>query len=201
MKKVIFSALACLFLLNANAQQKPAVQKAATAAAPAASPKFFTKAGKTSFTATSSMEAIEATTNKTTAVIDLAAGKIEVKLLVKTFHFEKALMEEHFNENYMESGKFPNAGFVGDITDAKSVNLAKDGTYPVKVKGKLTMHNITKDVETTANLVVKGGALVSAKSDIIAKMADYKIDIPGAVKDKIAKEAKISLDFALQPLK
>jgi polyisoprenoid-binding protein YceI len=192
MKKVIFLALSCLFVLNVNAQ------KTATAATTS---KFFTKTGKTFFSASSPLEAIEATTNKTTAVIDLSAGKIEVKLLVKTFHFEKALMEEHFNENYMESGKYPNASFIGDIVDAKSVNLAKDGTYPVKVKGKLTMHNVTKDVETTASLVVKGGAIVSAKSELVTKMADYKIDIPGAVKEKIAKEAKISLDFALQPLK
>jgi polyisoprenoid-binding protein YceI len=195
MKSILFSAITCLFFFTANAQ------KTATAAAAAASSKFFTKTGKTYFSATSSMEKIEATTNKATAVIDLTAGKIEVKLLVKTFHFEKALMEEHFNENYMESGKYPNAGFAGDITDAKSVNLAKDGTYPVKVKGKLTMHNVSRDVETTATLTVKGGAVVSAKSELVAKMADFKIDIPGAVKEKIAKEAKISLDFALAPLK
>jgi polyisoprenoid-binding protein YceI len=200
MKSILFLAIACLFVLTTNAQ-KPSTVKTATAAAAPASSKFFTKTGKTYFSATSAMEKIEATTNKATAVIDLTAGKIEVKLLIKTFHFEKALMEEHFNENYMESGKYPNASFAGDIADAKSVNLAKDGTYPVKVKGKLTMHNITKDVETTASLIVKGGAVVSAKSEFVAIMADYKIDIPGAVKDKIAKEAKISLDFALAPLK
>ena len=203
MKSILFSAVACLFLLNANAQKTTAPKAAATAVAPTATvaTKFFTKTGKAYFSASSSMEKIEATNNKTTAVIDLTAGKIEVKMLVKTFQFEKALMEEHFNENYMESGKFPNATFAGDIADAKSVNLAKDGTYPVKVKGKLTMHNVTKDIETTASITVKGGAVVSAKSEFIAKMADFKIDIPGAVKDKIAKEAKISLDFALQPLK
>jgi polyisoprenoid-binding protein YceI len=195
MKSILLSAITCLFFFTANAQ------KTATAAAAAASSKFFTKTGKAYFSATSSMEKIEATTNKATAVIDLTAGKIEVKLLVKTFHFEKASMEEHFNENYMESGKYPNAGFVGDITDAKSVNLAKDGSYPVKVKGKLTMHNVSRDVETTATLTVKSGAVVSAKSELVAKMADFKIDIPGAVKEKIAKEAKISLDFALAPLK
>lgn len=187
MKKIIFSALACLFLLNVQAQNNAS--------------KFFTKTGKAYFSASSPLEKIEATTNKSTAVIDLAAGKIEVKLLVKTFHFEKALMEEHFNENYMESGKYPNATFVGDIADAKSVNLAKDGAYPVKVKGKLTMHNVTKDIETTASIQVKGGAITSAKSDLVIKVADYNIAIPGAVKDKIAKEAKISLDFTLQPLK
>jgi polyisoprenoid-binding protein YceI len=172
----------------------------AKAAAPASS-KFFTKTGKTYFSASSPLEKIEATTNKSTAIIDLAAGKVEVKVLVKSFHFEKAAMEEHFNENYMESGKYPNATFAGDITDAKSVNLAKDGTYNVKVKGKLTMHGVTKDAETTAVLTVKGGAIAGAKTELITKMADYNIAIPTAVKEKIAKEAKISIDLALQPLK
>ena len=187
MKKIIFSALTCLFLTNIDAQNSAS--------------KFFTKTGKAYFAASSPLEKIEATTNKATAVIDLTAGKVEVKLLIKTFHFEKALMEEHFNENYMESGKYPNATFTGDIADAKSINLAKDGTYPVKVKGKLTMHNVTKDVETTASIAVKGGTITSAKSEFMVKMADFKIDIPGAVRDKIAKEAKINLDFVLQPLK
>lgn len=187
MKQIIFSITACLFFTNTNAQ--------------AVAAKNFTKTGKVYFSATSSMEKIEATTNKAMAVIDLTAGKMEVKLLVKSFHFEKALMEEHFNENYMESGKYPNATFVGDITDAKSVNLTKDGTYKVNVKGKLTLHNMTKDVATTADIVVKGGAAISAKSDLTILVADYGIAIPGAVKDKVAKEAKLSIDLGLQPLK
>jgi polyisoprenoid-binding protein YceI len=196
MKKIILSAFALILMFQAIAQTSTAKAAAATNAT-----NFFSKTGKAYFSATSSLEKIEATTNKTTAVIDLAGGKVEVKLLIKTFHFEKALMEEHFNENYMESGKFPNATFAGDIADAKSVNLAKDGTYNVKVKGKLTMHGVTKDVETTATLTVKGGALTGAKTEFVTKMADYKIDIPTAVKEKVAKEAKINIDLALQPLK
>ncbi len=197
MKKIILSAFALILICQAIAQ----TGTAKAAAAPTASSKFFTKSGKAYFSATSSLEKIEATTNKTTAVIDLAAGKVEVKLLIKTFHFEKALMEEHFNENYLESGKFPNASFAGDIVDAKSVNLAKDGIYVVKVKGKLTMHNVTKDIETTAAVTVKGGAATGAKTEFVTKMADYNIAIPTAVKEKVAKEAKISIDLALQPLK
>jgi polyisoprenoid-binding protein YceI len=197
MKKIILSAFALMFMFQAIAQSGAA--KVATT--PTASSKFFTKSGKAYFSATSSLEKIEATTSKSTAVIDLGTGKVEVKVLIKSFHFEKALMEEHFNENYMESGKFPNAIFVGDITDAKSVNLAKDGTYNVKVKGKLTMHGVTKDVETTAAISVKGGAATGAKTEFVTKMADYNIAIPTAVKEKIAKEAKISIDLVLQPLK
>jgi polyisoprenoid-binding protein YceI len=192
MKKIIFSAITLLMVFQLSAQN---------GAAKSAATKFFTKTGKVYFSATSSIEKIEATTGKAVGIVDIAAGKVEAKVLVKSFHFEKALMEEHFNENYMESGKYPDAVFVGNITDAKSVNLAKDGAYTVKVNGKLTMHNVTKDVETTANLTVKGGAITMAKSDFSVKLSDYNIAIPTPVKDKIAKEAKISIDLALQPLK
>ncbi len=182
MKKVILSAAVLFSLVNLNAQ------------------KVFTKTGMIAFSASSPIEKIEATTKKSVGVIDLASGRIEVQLLVKSLHFEKALMEEHFNENYMESGKFPDAKFVGNISDWASVNLKKDGTYPVKVKGDLTMHGVTKNIETNGNLTVKGGTITAAKSDITIKVADFNIQIPGAVKDKIAKEAKISIDLALQAM-
>lgn len=182
MKKVIFALLAILATVNMNAQ------------------KVFTKTGTVYFSATSALEKIEATTKKAVGVIDLATGKMEVQLLVKSFHFEKALMEEHFNENYMESGKYADAKFIGDIANFSSVNLKKDGIYPVKVKGKLTMHGVTKDIETDANLTVKGGSVTAAKSAFTIKVADYNIAIPGAVKDKIAKEAKISIDLPLQAM-
>jgi polyisoprenoid-binding protein YceI len=183
MKKILFGALALVFTLNLSAQ------------------KFFTKEAKVSFDATSSLEPIAATTNKGTLVIDATAGKLEAAVLVKGFHFEKALMEEHFNENYLESGKFPKATFAGDIVNKGDINLKKDGDYNAKIKGKLTMHGATKDVETTAKLTVKGGAIVSASAAFVATMEDYKIAIPGAVKDKIAKTAKISVSGNMQTLK
>ncbi len=182
MKKVIFALLAILATVNMNAQ------------------KVFTKTGTVYFSATSALEKIEATTKKAVGVIDLATGKMEVQLLVKSFHFEKALMEEHFNENYMESGKFADSKFSGDITNFKDVNLKKDGTYNVKVTGKLTLHGVTKDVQSDGTVTIKGGTVTGAKSAFVIKVADYNIAIPGAVKDKIAKEAKISIDLALQAM-
>lgn len=182
MKKSLVIVAVILCAINMNAQQ------------------FFTKTGTIYFDANSPLEKIEATTNKGTAVIDAGVGKIEVKMLVKSFHFKSALMEEHFNENYMESHKFPQAMFVGDIADIKSVNLQKDGTYKVNIKGKLTMHNVTKDVTTQAVLTVSNKAITEAKANFKVLVADYGIAIPAAVKDKIAKEAKIDVDMKLQPL-
>lgn len=182
MKKIILSLIAFLLLVNLQAQ------------------KVFTKTGAIGFSASSPLEKIEASTKKAVGVIDLASGRVEVQVLVKSLHFEKALMEEHFNENYMESGKFPDAKFVGNITDWNSVNLKKDGSYPVKIKGDMTMHGITKNIETNGTVIVKSGSVTASKADITIKIADFNIQIPGAVKDKIAKEAKINIDLALQPM-
>ena len=182
MKKLMLSVCALVLLINCHAQ------------------KVFTKTGTVYFSATSSMEKIEATTKKATGVIDLSNGNIEVQLLIKSFHFEKALMEEHFNENYLESGKYPDSKFAGNIKNFSSVNVKKDGTYPVKIQGKLTMHGVTKDVASDAELTVKGGTIILGKSSFSIKVADFNIAIPSPVKDKIAKEAKISIDLNLQPL-
>ena len=162
--------------------------------------KFYTKDADVSFDANSPLEKIEAKTNKGTLVIDAATGNLEAAILVKGFHFEKALMEEHFNENYMESGKFPKAIFAGTIANFNTVNLKKDGNYPVTVKGNLTMHGVTKPVEAKGNLTVKGGILTNAKAAFKVAMSDFNISIPSAVRDKIASEAKIDINCALQTL-
>ena len=186
MKKFIFSAIALCLVLSASAQ------------------KFYTKDAKIGFDATSttSPEKIAAVNPKGTLVVDMATGKMEAAVLVKGFHFEQALMEEHFNENYMESNKFAKATFAGDIVDfKKSINLAKDGDYTATVKGKLMMHGITKDVETKGVFTVKGGKITAAKSSFKAPLADYKISIPGVVRDKIANDAKIDISGTMQLLK
>ena len=184
MKKVFFSALATLLFLNLSAQ------------------KFFTKDAKVNFDATSSLEKIAAVNSKGYLVLDAATGKIEMSVLVKGFHFEQALMEEHFNENYMESTKFQKSSFAGDIVDFKNaVNLAKDGSYTATVKGKLTMHGVTKDVETKGIFTVKSGAMTASKTSFKILVADYGIAIPGIVRDKIAKEAKIDISATMQALK
>lgn len=166
--------------------------------------KFFSKDAKISFDATSktSPDKIAALNPKGTIVVDAATGKLEMAVLVKGFRFEKALMEEHFNENYMESNKFAKATFAGEAVDfKKTVNLAKDGDYTVPVKGKLTMHGITKDVETKGIFTVKGGKITAAKASFNTILADYKIAIPKIVSDKIAKEATIDITATMQQLK
>ena len=88
----------------------------------------------------------------------------------------------------------------GKIKDPENIDYAKDGTYSVKVKGDLTMHGETKEVETTGKLVIQGGK-INTTADFSVKLSDYKISIPGLVADKVSRSAKISVTCSLEPLK
>ena len=163
---------------------------------------FFTRDGKVKFDATSpsSPEKIEALSKTGSCVIDAATGKMQWAVLVKGFQFEKALMEEHFNENYMESSKFPKATFSGQITNLQEVLLGKDGTYNAVVTGKMTVHGVTKDITANGALTVAGGT-IKLNAGFSLLLSDYGVDIPSLVSDIIAKEAKILIDATLAPLK
>ncbi len=119
---------------------------------------------------------------------DAAKKDIAFTCLVKGFLFRKELMQEHFNENYIESDKYPKASFTGNYTG--DVNMSKDGTYPVQVKGQLTLHGVTKNIETPATLAVKGNTLTGA-SDFKITPADFDIKIPSLVREKIAKQMDV----------
>jgi polyisoprenoid-binding protein YceI len=162
--------------------------------------KYFTKNGQVSFFSSTPMENIEANNNNATSVIDAKTGKMEFAILMKAFKFEKALMEEHFNENYVESGKFPKATFAGNITNLSAVDFSKNGTYKVNVKGKMTIHGVTKDVEAPGTITVENGK-VKANSVFNVAPDDYKIEIPKLVREKIAKEIKVTVNMDYQALK
>lgn len=164
--------------------------------------KYFTKNGKINFDATSSSspEKIEGVNRSATCVVDLKTGAIQFALLMKGFEFERALMEEHFNENYVESNKYPKSEFKGKVKDVDEIDFSRDGTYKLKVKGDITIHGETKEVETEGKLVVQNGK-INADAEFTVKLSDFKISIPGLVADKVSKTAKISVSCLLEPLK
>jgi polyisoprenoid-binding protein YceI len=164
--------------------------------------KFYTKNARINFDATSasSPERVEGINRSGTCVVDFETGKMQFAVLMKAFAFEKALMEEHFNENYMESDKFPKAEFKGEIKDNDKIDYSKDGNYTVKVKGKLTMHGESEDVDTEAKIIILNGK-ISANAIFSVKLSDFKISIPGLVADKVSKTTKISVSCSLEPLK
>jgi len=107
--------------------------------------KQFTREGHIQFLSEAEEENIEANNYKVTSVIDFATGNMEFAALMKAFEFEKALMEEHFNENYVESELYPKASFKGKITNLEVVNLEEDGVYEVEIEGSLTLHGVKRN--------------------------------------------------------
>ena len=119
--------------------------------------------------------------------------------LIKSFHFDRALMEEHFNENYMESDKIPKSVFKGKITNLSAVDFSKPGTYNVTVEGDLTIHDVTNKISTKGTIeVVNGGINANSKFKIVPE--DYKIKIPGVVRDKIDKTLEVTVTMKYTPI-
>ena len=183
MKKIILSIMVLLVAVTVSKAQD----------------KYFTKTGKITFFSSTPMEDIEAHNKTTTSVIDTKTGKMEFATLMKAFDFEKALMQEHFNENYVESDKYPKATFAGAITNLSEVNFKKDGTYNVKVKGTLTLHGVSKEIEAPGKITVSGNQF-SATSSFNVAPEDFKIEIPKLVRDNIARQIKIDVKMDYQPL-
>lgn len=130
------------------------------------------------------------------AVIDGAKKNIAFSLLMKQFVFPKSLMQEHFNENYAESDKFPKATFSGSY--AENVDFTKEGVYQLKVNGKLTIHGVTREVQLPATIVVKNGS-ITGTSTFKLNPTDYEIDIPFIVRDKIEKENTVKVQVEWIP--
>lgn len=157
--------------------------------------KFFTRDGYIRFFSATSMENIEAKNHKVTAVLDEASGKLEFSALMKSFEFEKALMEEHFNENYVESGTYPKATFKGAITSFSKDKYAKEAA--VVAKGTLEIHGVQKEVEVPGTIVKSAdGYTIKAKFNVVPE--DYKITIPNTVRDNIAKQIEVTVEAPLK---
>lgn len=154
---------------------------------------YKTSNGTIKFSSKTSAENIDATNNQVQAGVDAKTGAVQFSVPINSFQFKKELMQKHFQENYMESSKYPKATFSGKITNNAAVKYAVDGTYTVTVTGKLTMHGVTKDVTATGTIVVAGGK-VTLKSNFKVKPADYNIKIPAANAANIAKEIDIIVD-------
>jgi len=161
---------------------------------------YFTRNGRITFFSKAPVENIEAKNNEVAGFLDAKKGELAFVALIKSFKFKKALMEEHFNENYMQSNTFPKANFKGTITDVHDINLAKDGTYTVTVKGDLTIHGVTKSIQVPATISVSQGK-INANSKFNVKVKDYNIKIPRAVVNNIAETISITVDCKYELLK
>lgn len=161
--------------------------------------KYMTKGGTIKFFSETPMEKIEAVNRQVNSALDFSTGNFVFKVLIRGFEFEKALMQEHFNENYMESEKFPNSTFNGKITNINDVNLAKDGVYKVIVEGDLAMHGVTNKVKVNGTIEVKGGK-VMGKAVFNVAPKDYNIAIPKAVIKNISEAIQVDVNVSMDKL-
>lgn len=161
--------------------------------------KFITKTGYIKFYSETPMETILGENKQVNAAYDHESAAFVFKVLMKSFDFEKALMQEHFNENYVESDAFPVAIFKGKILNNEAIDLSKNGFIDVQVKGDLTIHGVTKSIETTGSMEILDGK-ITAKSVFMVKPSDYDIKIPGAVVKNIAEQIEVTVDVELQKL-
>lgn len=156
---------------------------------------FKGKKNKIDFFSATALENISATDTVATTLLNTKNGMVVATMKIKGFHFENALMEEHFNENYMESAKFPDAVFSGTIQE--KIDYTKNGTYPITMKGKLKVHGVEKERTINGTLVIKDGkATVDCKFDI--KLVDHNITVPSAVGQKIAETIAVTFHSEME---
>lgn len=160
--------------------------------------KFIANTGKVSFFSSTPIEDIDAVNNKVTSILDTDKGEIVFSMTITDFVFKKSLMQTHFNENYMESEKYPKSTFKGKITNLADVKFEVSGIYNAAIEGDITIHNVTQPIKVKATIEVKDGKIF-AKSKFSVKTADYKVDIPKLVFQKIAETIDVTVDLSYTP--
>ena len=157
---------------------------------------YICKDGKTHFYASTPLEDISPTSNSTACAINVKSKKISAKVEMKSFVFKNGLMQEHFNENYIESDKYPYATLDAQIVE--NLDHLKDGTYTVMLKGIFEIHGVKKEREIKGKLTVKDGQPVSATAEFEVRLTDHNIKIPTAVMMKIAEVVKVDVNYTFK---
>lgn len=177
--KLIFTVTCCLFFIAMSNSQE----------------RYLTKNGAINFFSKAPMENITADNNQVLSIVDATNSKMAISILMKSFLFEKALMQEHFNENYVESDKFPKATFKGTILNFDGIN---EVASKQQVKGILTIHGVEKEITIDANFTKTADAIL-VDGDFIINLEDFEVEIPAVVAKNIAKNIKVSFNFNHKP--
>lgn len=158
---------------------------------------YLSKNGDVSFFSEAPIENIEAVNKKATGVIDLRTGGFAFQIMIEDFVFPNSLMQEHFNESYMESDKFPNSTFTGFISDISTLDFSKEQS--IDVSGNFLLHGINRQMNMTATISLKDEKLnISSQFDIV--LDDFNIDIPKIMMYKIAEVINVTIEMNLQKL-
>lgn len=159
---------------------------------------FMAKTSEISFFSEARLENIDAKNTTGKPVMDTKAGKIQVQVTMKGFKFKSPLMEEHFNETYVESDKYPHAKFSGTIENNDKIDYSKDGEYDVVVNGTMTLHGETKNITALGKLTI-AGKKIFLESKFPLTLADYKIDIPKDKLTNISQVVDVTVKAILEP--
>jgi flagellar basal body P-ring protein FlgI len=160
--------------------------------------KYISNNGNIKFYSKTPIENIEATNNQVQCLLNKTNGIIAFKVLIKNFNFKEYAMQEHFNSDFLHSSKYPNATFEGVINNNESIDYSKNGTYAIKVSGKLTIHNITKEVSQMGTLSVKDGK-IRLQSNFNILLKDFGISVPSIYVKKLATTIQVTVDSILEP--
>ncbi len=184
MTKGIFNNVLIIFFLMIGCIHSIAAQK------------YVEKKGTIIFEASEKLfEPVKAENKNVTAILDLETNKIASLALMKGFHFKNSLMEEHFNENYIESETYPKATFRGKLLNFNYEVLSNSPTQ-ITVEGKIALHGKEKEIRTILTMQ-KEGDFITMKGSFTVLPSDFNIEIPAIVRKKIAKEIVVQLDFKL----
>lgn len=180
----VFFISACMLILSVHTQAQ----------------RFMTRNGYISFFSEAPAEDIEAHNRQVNSALDLSSGDFIFSVLMKSFQFEKALMQEHFNENYVLSHEFPNARFQGKVLNMDEIDFDSPGRYPATIQGELTIKGVTQSISEAGVFEVLEDGNIRGTSTFEVAVADYDIKIPRAVINNIAEQIEIKVDVLLAPL-
>ncbi len=162
--------------------------------------KYFTKTGLTDFKASvDTFEPVEASNKSTTAILNTETGDVAALMFINAFEFRVALMQEHFNENYMDSAEHPKASFKGTLADFDFAALSEENTE-YRLTGSITIKGIEKELDT-AVILRKVGDKILAEATFDLLPSDFGIDIPSIVREKISETIHVSFNYELQEKK
>ena len=159
------------------------------------SQKFVAEKSQITFFSDAALEDITATNKKASSIFNSENGEIVFSIPISEFQFAKSLMQEHFNEKYMESDKYPKSTFQGKV---ENYDASKKETQNAKAVGKLTIHGVTKDVELPGTIETNGSKLVM-KSKFIVKLEDYNVARPQLLWQNIAEQVEVTVEFVFKP--
>ena len=156
--------------------------------------RFISKQSEVTFFSEAPLENIKATNTEATSILDIESGEIVFSIPIREFEFRKSLMKKHFNENYMDSEKFPKSTFKGKISGYRM----DDGKYQAIATGEMNIHGVTRKVQIPGTWDAKGDTII-LEANFPISLEDYQIKVPKILFSNIAEQVDVSINFTYVP--